>query len=110
MKIEFQTPFKGVPENLVKEISAELMKLAHLNKDISFADVLLRADEKIIAAENKICEIKLTVFAEAITAKSRTENFSSSAREVIKELKRMVKQQVKRQQEPQEDIVSSVKV
>jgi ribosome-associated translation inhibitor RaiA len=110
MKIEFQTPFKGVPENLVKEISAELMKLSHLNKSISLAYVLLKTDDKIIGAENKICEIKLTVFAEAITAKSRTENFSTSAKETMKELKRMVMQQVKRQQQPQEDIVSSVKV
>ncbi|MDN3654236.1 hypothetical protein QWZ08_01285 [Ferruginibacter paludis] len=110
MKIEFQTPFKGVPENLVKEISAELMKLSHLNRDISSAEVLLKADDKIIAAENKICEIKLAVFADTITAKSRTENFKASAKETLKELKRMVMQQVKKQKEPQEDIVSTVKV
>ena len=60
----------------------------------------MKEDETIIPAENKICEIRLTVYGDDLLSHSRTENFKKSAKEVIKELKRMVKQQVKKQQEP----------
>jgi len=100
MTIEFHTAYGKISEKLVTDIRNEILELSHINKDISRAEVLLKEDETIIPAENKICEIRLTVYGDDLLSHSRTENFKKSAKEVIKELKRMVKQQVKKQQEP----------
>lgn len=110
MTIEFHTAYGKVPEKLVSDIRNEILELSHLNKDISRAEVLLKEDETIIPAENKICEIRLTVYGDDLLAHARTENFKNSAKEAIKELKKMVKQQVKKQKEPPDEMTSSVKV
>lgn len=110
MTIEFHTAYGKVSEKLVSDIRNEILKLSHIYKDISRAEVLLKYDETIIPAENKICEIRLTVYGDNLLAHSRTENFEDSAKEAIKELKRMVKQQVKKQNEPPDEMTSSVKV
>lgn len=110
MTIEFHTAFGKVSEKLIKDIRNEILKLSHINKEISRAEVFLKYNSAIIAAENKICEIKLTVYGDDINARARTENFESAAKEAIKELSKMVKQQAKKQKEPPEEITSSVKV
>jgi ribosome-associated translation inhibitor RaiA len=110
MTIEFHTAFGKVSEKLIKDIRNEIMKLSHINKDISRAEVMLKYDQALISAENKICEIKLTIFGDALHARARTENFDSASREAIKELARMVKQQVRKQKEPMDPLTSSVKV
>ena len=90
-------PYGKVSEKLVSDIRNEILELSHINKDISRAEVLLKEDETIIPAENKICEIRLTVYGDDLLAHTRTENFKKSAKEAIKELKKMVKKQVKKQ-------------
>ena len=64
MTIEFQTAYGKVPEKLVNDIKNEILKLSHINKDISRAEVLLKEDKTIIPGENKVCEIKLTVYGD----------------------------------------------
>jgi ribosome-associated translation inhibitor RaiA len=110
MTIEFHTAYGKVSEKLVNDLRNEILKLSHLNKDIKRAEVFLKYDTTIIGAENKICDIRLTVYTDNLLAHSRTENFEDSAKEAIKELKRMVKQQVKKQNEPPDELLSSVKV
>jgi putative sigma-54 modulation protein len=110
MTIEFQTPYGKIPEKLVNKIRNKILELSHMNKDIARAEVLLKADESIIRGENKICEIRLTVYGDDLFIHTRTENFEKSAKEAIKELKKMVKQQVKKQKEPPDEITSMVKV
>ncbi len=110
MNIEFQTPYGKVSEKLVDDIRNRILELSHMNKNISRAEVLLKEDETIIPAENKVCEIRLTVFGDSLLTHSRTENFTKSAKEAIKELKKMVKQQVKKQKEPPDEITSTIKV
>jgi ribosome-associated translation inhibitor RaiA len=110
MNIEFDTNYGKVPEKLVSEIRDKILNLAHINKDISRAEVVLKEDETIISAENKVCEIRLTVYGDNLFSHSRTENFNKSAKEAMKELKKLVKQQVKKQQEPPDEITSTVDV
>jgi ribosome-associated translation inhibitor RaiA len=110
MTIEFQTPSGKVPEKIVSEIRDEILGLSHFYKHISRAEVVLREDGNIISAENKICEIRLTVYGDNLLARTITENFKQSSKEVIKELNRMVKQQSKRQKEPPDEMMSTVKV
>lgn len=110
MDLEFHTVYEKVSEDLVSKIRNEMLKLSHINKNISRAEIVLKEDETIIPAENKVCEIRLTVYGDNLFSHSRTENFEKSAKAVIKELKKMVKQQVRRNQEPPDEMTSTVKV
>ena len=110
MTIEFQTPYGKVSEKLVNDIRNEVLKLSHKNKDILRAEVLLREDNTIITAENKVCEIRLTVYGDDLLTHARTEDFSKSAKEAIKIAKKLVNQQVKKQKRSSDGMPSSVKV
>jgi putative sigma-54 modulation protein len=110
MTIEFHTQHAAVSEKLVDYIRNELMKMYHLFKEISRAEVILKEDNTIIASENKTCEIRLTVFGDDLLAYRRTEDFKKSAREVIKELKKLIKQSATKKNEPPDIMTSTVKI
>jgi len=110
MNIEFETPYGKVSEKLIEETRNGILELTHINKDISRVEVSFREDETIIPAENKICEIRLIIFGDALLTHSRSENFAKSAKSAIKELKKRVKKQVKKHNEPLDKITSTVKV
>jgi ribosomal subunit interface protein len=110
MTIEFQTQHAAVSDKLVDYIRNELMKMYHHFKEISRAEVILKEDKTIIPSENKTCEIRFTVYGDDLLAHSRTENFRKSAREVIKELKKLVKQQAAKKNEPPDVMTSTVKI
>jgi len=105
MTIEFQTPYGKIPEKLVSKIRNEILELSHINKDISRAEVLLKVEETISPADNKVCEIRLTGSGDDLLSHSRSVNFRKSAKEAINELKKMLKQQA-----PSEEIFSTVEV
>jgi ArsR family metal-binding transcriptional regulator len=110
MNIEFHTPYNKVSEKLISEIRNEILELSHLNKNISRAEVMMKADQHIITAENKICEIRLTIYGDDMVSHTRSESFDQSAKEALKELKRIVKQQAKKHDTPPDILTSTVKV
>jgi ribosome-associated translation inhibitor RaiA len=110
MTIEFHTTFGKVSEKIINDIRNEIIDLSHFSKNINRAEVLLKEDKNIVPAENKICEIRLTVFGNNLFAHARTKNFKDASKEALKDLKRMVKQQVKKMKEPPDQVISSVKV
>jgi len=110
MTLEFQTQYAVVDDQLIGYIRNELMKLYHLFKKISRAEVVLKEDKSIIPSENKMCEIKLSVFGSNMVAHSRSENFTKSAKKVLKELKRLVSQELEKKNELPEIITSTVRV
>ena len=101
MTIEFHTTFGKVAEKIISELRNDIIELSHISKNISRAEVLLKEDITIVPAENKICEIRLTVFGDHLFAHARTDNFKSAAKEALKDLKRMVKHQIKKMNETQ---------
>jgi putative sigma-54 modulation protein len=110
MRIEFHTPYDKISETLVNKLRKGILEFSHMNKDISRAEVLLKADERVISVKNKVCEIRLTVYGDDLFIHSRTESFEKSAKEAIKELKKMVMQQQKKQKDPPDEMISTVKV
>jgi hypothetical protein len=110
MDIEFHTASGKVSESLVSKIRNEMLNLSHLNKEISRAEIILKEDTNLIPPENKICEIRLTVYGDDLLSHSRTESFDTSATGAMKELRKLVRQQVKKQQEPPDEITSTVDV
>jgi ribosome-associated translation inhibitor RaiA len=110
MTIEFHTPFGKVSEKLLNSIRKEIMELSHINKKISRAEVMLKEDLDVTRGENMICEIRLSIYGETLYARTRTENFDKSAKDTLKELKRLVRQQVKKHSETPDQVTSTVKV
>ena len=110
MTIEFHTTFGKVSEKIINEIRNEIINISHISKNITRAEVLMKEDKNIVPTENKICEIRLTVFGDNLVAHARTENFKDSAKDALKDLKRMVKQQIKKNKEASNQVISSVKV
>lgn len=108
--IEFNIAFGKVSEDIIDEVRKEILSLSHINREISRAEVVMKEDETSNAAENKICEIRLTVYGDDLLSHSRTDSFRKSANESVKELKILVKEQVRRQQEPPDEITSTVKI
>jgi mRNA-degrading endonuclease RelE of RelBE toxin-antitoxin system len=108
--IEFHTAYGKVSESLIDEVRREILSLSHMNRDISRAEVTMKEDETMNPVENKICEIRITVYGDDLLLHSRTSSFRNSAHEAIKELKKLVKEQVKRKQEPPDEMTSTVKV
>ena len=102
MNIEFQTPYKKVAEKLISEIRNEIMELSHINKKISKAEVIMREIEILQGEENKICEIRLNIFKDSMLVHSRKETFEKAAKETLKELKRLVNQQMNKIKEVSE--------
>ncbi|MEP7106655.1 MAG: HPF/RaiA family ribosome-associated protein [Ferruginibacter sp.] len=109
MTMEFHTAYGKVPEKLVNDIRNEILELSHIYKKISRAEVLLKEDKTILLPVNKICKIRLTVYGDDLQGHARTENFKNSAKEVIKDLKRIVKQHVNKQRELPDVKTSTVK-
>ncbi|MBC6490114.1 HPF/RaiA family ribosome-associated protein [Flavihumibacter stibioxidans] len=109
MTIEINCPHLKIEESFLKSMEKELLELSHLNKDISRAEVFFREDESQ-PADNKICEIRLTVFSDNLYARRVSENFYLSAREVMDELKTRVLRQVELGKEPPEETTSTVDV
>jgi 3-hydroxy-3-methylglutaryl CoA synthase len=109
MTIEFQVSQVKGSSALVDFIKNELMALAHLNKRISRAEVYLHEDNTA-RKQNKVCEIRLDIFGESVFVRKETGQYKKSATEVLEELKRLVKEQVKHQNEPPDVTTSTVKV
>ena len=109
MTIEFHTPNCKVSEKLINNTRNKMLKLSHINKEVSRAEIILKEDETFIPAENKVCEIRLTVYGNDLLARARTDDFETSAKEVVRKLNKMVKQQVKKQNEPPDELTSTVK-
>ncbi|KAA9040611.1 hypothetical protein FW778_00790 [Ginsengibacter hankyongi] len=110
MTIEFNTVYGKVPENLVTDITRQLIKLLHTDKKISRAEVSLLPDKTIIPTENKVCGIKLTMHGDDLVVQARAQNFKSAAKEAIHELKKLIKQQITGKQALPEEEVSTVRL
>lgn len=109
MTIEIHSPHLKIEESFLKSMEKELMELIHLNKDISRAEVFFREDDSP-TPENKICEIRLTVYSDNLFARRVTENYYASAKEVMDELKVRVQRQVELGKLPPEETTSTVDV
>lgn len=110
MTIEFHTQYIKAKDKLIEHIREEIMKMAQSDKQISRAEVILREDKTFIPAENKICEIKLTVFGDDLMVHRRANSFSNAVKATIKELKKLVNEQIKKSKEPADIETSTVKV
>ena len=110
MTIEFHTPHGKVPEKLVSTIRNEVLELLHINKKISRAEVMMREEMNNLQGENDVCEIRLSIYGDNLFVHGQAVSFEKAARIALKELKRLVRQQVKKHKEVPDQKLSTVKV
>lgn len=110
MTIEFHTPYNKVSDELVNSIRNDVLKLSHINKHITRAEIELKEDQHILLGKNKVCEIRLSVYGGDLFVRRTAEDFEKSSKETIKELKRLVRQQEKKQNEPPDTLVSTIRI
>lgn len=99
MIIEFETPYNKVSEKLVGYLRKEIMRLVHQVGHVARVEVTLKEDPVFIEAENKVCTIKITVFADNLVAHARSSTFHKAAKEAVLDLKHILKTQDKTTEE-----------
>jgi hypothetical protein len=104
MNIEFQTPAGKVDTGIINHVREELLKIHRMYK-IPRAEVYFRE-----VGLEKVCKIDLSIVSDHISVQRITESFERSAKEVIKELDSFIKEKVKQENFPSENITSTVKV
>jgi putative sigma-54 modulation protein len=110
MIIEIHAPHSEVNESILHPVKEKVLSFSHLIKDIVKAEIVLRDDIAAAAGENKICEIRLTVYGDSLFVHRRSHSFQDSAWLAVTELEKTVQEQVKLQQDLPDQVTSTVKV
>ena len=109
MCIEINAPHSDVHESILKLVKEKVLSFSHFLKDIVKAQIFLREDRPVVK-ENKVCEIKLTLYGDVLFVHRRAVHFKDAAAQALTELERVVKEQVSHQHELPDNINSSVRV
>lgn len=110
MTIEIHTPHEGLNEEFVQYIKQAMIRLSHKYKSISRIEFILREDQLISSAENKVCEIKVTIFGENLFTHARTNNYGSAVAESIQHIGQQVGLLASRENELPDKVTTTVKV
>ena len=94
----------------MRPVKEKVLSFSRLISDIVKAQILLREEEGAATEENKICEIKLTLYGDVLFVHRRSANFKESAMLAVAELEKAVHEQVRLQHGLPEQITSTVKV
>ena len=110
MTIEIHTPHEGLNEEMVQDIKQAMIRLSHQYKSISRIEFILREEQLVNARENKVCEIKVTIFGENLFTHSRTQNYVNSINEAVQHIGQQVALLASRENELPDKVTTTVKV
>lgn len=110
MTIELHTPHEGVQDQIVQHLKQSMIKLSQRHKTISRIEVILREDSVTDLAENKICEIRLTIYGDSLFTHSRTNDYLASAQEALNHVEEQALLLEQRNKDLPDQITSTVKV
>jgi ribosome-associated translation inhibitor RaiA len=106
MTIEFETPYGKVSEKLVGFIKKEIIKLTHKLEHVARVEVTMKEDHLFVPDENKVCQIKLTIFGDNLVAYARSTTFSKAGRDAINDLRRKIHEH----KESVEEVTTTIEV
>lgn len=109
MTIEIHSPYLRVEESLLLDMEKEMMLLCNLNKQISRAEISLR-EEAGITEDNKICEVRLTIFSDTLYSRRGADTFHAAAQAVMEDLRLKVIRQYLHRNDLRDDIVTTVAI
>lgn len=110
MIIEIHAPHSEVNESILKPVKEKVLLFSHLIKDIVKAEIILRDDVTAAPQENKVCEIRLTLYGDILFVHRRSGSFDESACLAVIELEKAVQEQAKQQLGLPDQITSTVRV
>lgn len=110
MTIDIHTPHEGLDENVLQYAKQGMIKLAQQYKAIIRLECVMRQDQLINLPEDKVCEIRLSVYGENLFTHSRTGQYESSVSEAIEHMKSQLELLASRQGELPDKITTTVKV
>ena len=110
MNIEFQAPNEQVKEWVLSFVRDKLIEFHQSNKDISRAQVYFREEANTNKEVNKVCEIDLTIYGNSLFVQRKAGSFEQASKEVLAELAKKLEAQNRSQNEPPDEITSTVKV
>jgi len=109
MTIEFDVPQGEVEEKVINFLRNELMEIHNRDKEISRADVSFRKQPAGEGGDH-ICEIAITIYGNSLLVLRSAGAYDQAARNVIKEITVKVDEQISKQNDPPEEITSTVEV
>jgi putative sigma-54 modulation protein len=110
MIIEIHAPHSEVNESILKPVKEKVLSFSHLIKDIVKAEIILRDDTAASPQENKVCEIRLTMYGDSLFVHRRSDSFNESACLAVNELEKAVQEQARLNHGLPDQITSTVKV
>jgi|SRR6516164_6518773 putative sigma-54 modulation protein len=109
MNIEFFAPQDEVNVWVLDYVKEKLLEFHEKDHEISVAAVHFR-EERGSSQTKKICEISLTIYGDNIFVHRDADSFEQASQRVIAELSSHVDEQVKRKNEPPDQLTSTVDV
>ncbi len=110
MTIEFHTPHEGLQESIVQQAKRLLIRLSGKYKAIAKMECVWREDQLITPPENKVCEIRATVYGENIFTHARTDQYETATSEALDHMGQQVALLAAKENELPDNITTTVKV
>ncbi|ULQ51887.1 HPF/RaiA family ribosome-associated protein [Flavihumibacter fluvii] len=110
MTIDIHTPHEGLEDKVIQHAKKALIRLSKQYKTISRLECVMRQDQSINMADNKVCEIKLSVYGENLFTHSRTGKYETAVTEAIEHMKSQLELLASRQNDLPDKVTTTVKV
>lgn len=110
MTIDIHTPHDGLDEKVIQHAKQAMIRLAQQYKTIIKLECVMRQDQLNHMAEDKVCEIKLSIFGENLFTHSRTGKYKHSVTEAVEHMKSQLELLASRQNELPDKVTTTVKV
>lgn len=110
MAIEIHTPKNGLEETVLRLVKLSVIRFTQLYKGISRIECTIREDCKIAPVDNKVCEIRVTMYGEALFTHSRSGDYAESVREALNHCGEQIALLASKEKELPDKITSTVKV
>ncbi|MBZ5857496.1 hypothetical protein [Flavihumibacter profundi] len=110
MTIDIHTPHDGLQDEVVEYAKQAMIRLSHQYKTIARVGCVMREDPLISLPENKVCEIKVTIYGENLFTHSRTDRYESAVAEAIAHMKNQLSLLASRENELPDKVTTTVKV
>jgi hypothetical protein len=107
MIIEIHAPKLKIDENVITRIKKSLVGISHLGEKISRAEVYLSEGQGKVQ-DNKTCKITLSLTGDSFFVTQHAGSFEKAALSAIKLLKKGLKKNIGKRNEPPEEIITTV--
>ena len=110
MIIEIHTPHDGLKEPILRHAKQAMIRLSHLYKSIARIECVWREDQVSSPPDNKVCEIRVTIYGENQFTHSRSIDYALASNEAIAHMSHQLALLASRDRELPDKVTTTVKV